>query len=213
MTLRENIVSALVPGLEARGFKKRSGEIFTIELAEGFVGWLGLNRAKHPQGIELNPVVGVRCQELEALLAMVLKEQPHKYVPPTVSISLGYLMPQQQYRSWVFRENTIIDSAADMTGAIVRYGIPFMESTASLVEVRTLLDSPRFSSADQANYRRPLVQWLLGDQEAALQACAACCCQLGQRTDPAAEHFRQFARSLESLANPIHAKPNVMRQQ
>ena len=206
MTLLKKIDSFLVPNLEAEGFKKRAGEIFTIELAEGFIGWLGLNRAKHPQGgVELNPVVGVRCQELEGLLSTILKVRPHKYVPPTVSISLGYLMPEQRYRSWIFEENTIISLGADMTKAIVRYGVPFMNSASSLGEVGASLDSPRFSSAEHAMYRRPLIKWLLGDREGALQVCASCCRQFDQRDDPAAEHFRQFARGLESLVNQIDA--------
>jgi len=205
MVLRERIASSLAPALEAEGFKKRSGEIFTIELADGFIGWLGLNRAKHIQGVELNPVVGIRCQELEGLLATILKERPHKYVPPTVSISLGYLMPEQQYRSWVFREDTVSRSSMDMTAAIVRYGVPFMESASSLGEVGALLDSPRFSSSEHAMYRHPLIKWLLGDREGALQVCASCSRQLDQRVDPAAALFRQFARDLESLANQIDA--------
>ena len=194
-----------MPLLGAEGFKKRTGEIFTVEVAPGFVGWLGLNRAKHPQGVELNPVVGVRYQELEALLSTLLKERPHKYIPPTVSISLGYLMPERQYRSWIFREDTVISSSADMAAAIVRYGVPFMVSAASLVEVGALLESPRFSSAEHAMYRRPLIKWLLGDREGALQVCASCVQQFDKRDDLAAKNFRQFARGLESLANQINA--------
>lgn len=194
-----------MPFLEAKGFKKKSGDIFTIKLTEGFIGWLGLNRAKHPQGIELNPVVGVRCQELEGLLSMILKEKPHKYIPPTVSISLGYLMPEQRYSFWVFREDSITGSSADMAEAIVRYGVPFMESAASLGEIGALLDSPRFSDVEHAMYRRPLIKWLLGDRKGALQICASCSRRFDQRADAAAEHFRQFARGLESLANEIDA--------
>lgn len=205
MTLLKTFDAGLVPLLEAAGFKKRSGEIFTRQLAEGFIGWLGLNRAKRPEGFELNPVVGVRCQELEDLLSTLLKERPHKYVPPTVAISLGYLMPDRQYRSWVLRGDTAADVGADMVAAIVQYGVPFMASACTLHEVGTLLESSRFASTEHAAYRRPLIKWLLGDRAGALQVCASDGQQLGARSDPAAEHFRQFARGIESLANQVDA--------
>jgi hypothetical protein len=205
MTLLKKIEGSLVPLLGAEGFKKRSGEVFTVDLAEGFVGWLGLNRAKHPQGLELNPVVGVRCQELEGLLSTLLGERPHKYVPPSLSISLGYLMPEQQYRCWVVQEDVVISSVADMVAAIVRYGVPFVESACSLSKIGELLESPRFSSAENAMYRRPLIKWLMGDRKGALEVCASSARQFDGRSDLAAEHLMQFARGLESLGNQIDA--------
>lgn len=203
MIMLKKIEGSLMPLLGAKGFKKRSGEVFTVELVEGFVGWLGLNRAKHPRGLELNPVVGVRCQELEDLLSKLLRERPHRYVPPTLSISLGYLMPEQQYRCWVLQEDTVISSVADMVAAIVRYGVPFMESACNLRKIGELLESPRFSSAENAMYRRPLTKWLMGDREGALEVCASAARQIDERLELAAEHFKQFARSLESLGNQI----------
>jgi hypothetical protein len=203
MTLLKTFNAHLEPLLEAEGFKKRSGEIFTRQLAEGFIGWLGLNRAKQPEGFELNPVVGVRCQELEYLLSTLLKERAHKYVPPTVAISFGYVMPKRQYCPWILRKDTVASVGVDMVAAIVRYGVPFMASTCTLREIGILLGSPQFASAEHAAYRRPLVKWLLGDREGALRTCAFDGQKLGTRSDPAAEHFRQFARGLESLADQI----------
>ncbi|MFN8986886.1 MAG: hypothetical protein ACK5VR_11325 [Burkholderiales bacterium] len=205
MTLLKTFDAGLVPLLKAEGFKQRSGEIFTRQLAEGFIGWLGLNRAKRPEGFEVNTVVGVRCQELEDLLSTLLKERPHKYVPASGAISLGYLMPDRQYRSWILRGDTAADVSADMVASVVQYGVPFMASACSLHEVEMLLESPRFTSAEHAAYRRPLIKWLLGDREGALQACASDEQQLGARSDPAAECFRQFARGVESLANQVDA--------
>jgi hypothetical protein len=60
--------------LRLRASRSGLAKFFTRQLAEGFTGWLGLNRAKQPEGFELNPVVGVRCQELEYLLSTLLKE-------------------------------------------------------------------------------------------------------------------------------------------
>jgi len=203
MTLAKKIKASVVPLLEASGFKKRSGEIFTIDLVEGFIGWLGLNRAKHPQGFELNPVIGIRCQKLEDIVSALLADSPKQYVPPTVSIPLGYLMPESHYRYWLVQESTVINSVADMAAAVDRYGFPFMKSACDLNKINELLESPRFCDAEHAMYRRPVVKWLVGDREAALQMCASFMQQLDERSDPAARNFTQFARGLESLANQI----------
>lgn len=203
--LRKKIDDYLVPLLEDEGFKKRSGGIFTRKIEEDFVGWLGLNRAQHPEGVELNPVVGVRCQELESLLSMLLKERPHKFIPPTVGVSIGYLMPEQRYQSWIFREGTVSEAGADMVAVIVRYGVPFMESACTLRNIDALLESPQFSSIEHAGYRRPLIKWLLGDRIGALQDCISGRQQIEKRTDLAAESFRQFVREFELLANQVDA--------
>ena len=60
------------------GLKKRAGHVFTLEIAAGVLGWLGLNRAtKHrgPGEVESSPVVGVRFQEVERLVAACRGDQ------------------------------------------------------------------------------------------------------------------------------------------
>jgi len=61
---RERMNLEAVSSLLAKlGFKKRAHLVFTIDLAPGVLGWLGLNRAtqhRAPGEVEINPVVGVR---------------------------------------------------------------------------------------------------------------------------------------------------------
>lgn len=187
------------------GFKKRSEGIFTKDLSDGFLGWLGFNHASKKQGIEINPVVGVRCQKLEQMLSLLLDEKPHKYAPPTVSISLGYLMPGQNYRSWVFGNDRDDAVLLDLVDAIRCYGLPFMESSSEISQIETLLGLPKFGHAEQVMYRRPLAKWLLGDRTGAFQLLSDYNQLLGQRTDMAAERFRNFGRSFESFGNQVGA--------
>jgi hypothetical protein len=86
-----------VAHLKQAGWRKRAGWIFTRELDEEFLLWLGLNRATkyHPLGI--NPVVGIRYQPLERLLAELRGAKPHTYIPPTISTPLGYLTDENRY--------------------------------------------------------------------------------------------------------------------
>jgi ABC-type branched-subunit amino acid transport system ATPase component len=53
--------------LGSAGFRKRSGDVYTRQVAEDVLGWLGLNRAVNRGDglLEVNPVVGVRHQVLE----------------------------------------------------------------------------------------------------------------------------------------------------
>ena len=195
----QTLIVSLTPSLESKGFKRRSDGVFTKKLADGFIGWLGLNHAKHKQGIELSPVVGIRCQELEHILSTILQEKPHDYMPPTVSISLGYLMPEQAYRAWIFEGSTDNGALSNLRDAILGYGVPFMESNSEISKIAALLESPKFGHFEQVMYRRPLVRWLLGDSKGALQICDDYCLELGQRVDMAAEQFRQFTRGLSHL--------------
>jgi hypothetical protein len=157
MTLLKKVTSLLTPCLESKDFKKRTDGIFTKELADGFIGWLGLNSAKHKLGIEINPVVGIRYQALERVLSTILQQKPHGYVPPTVAISLGYLMPEHRYRAWTFGHDAGDGAMSDLMMAICDYGIPFMESSANIIKIGELLASAKYGHVDQVMYRRPLI--------------------------------------------------------
>ncbi|MDP9403981.1 MAG: hypothetical protein M3P85_11810 [Actinomycetota bacterium] len=82
--------SAARERFEDTGWRKRSGEIYTLDHGD-FVGWLGLNRATKYEPMMLNPVVGVRHQPTEAVVSACMGTQPHAYVPPTISSPIGYL--------------------------------------------------------------------------------------------------------------------------
>lgn len=65
-------LEAALPLLANIGFRKLAGDVFTLALTPDVIGWLGLNRATQHRGlgeVEINPVVGVRFQEVERLVA------------------------------------------------------------------------------------------------------------------------------------------------
>jgi hypothetical protein len=144
----QKITTYLVPSLEAKGLKRRANSIFTKDLDDGFLGWLGLNYARQRNGIEVNPVIGIRCQEIEKIISVILQENPHEYIPPTISISLGYLMPEQRYNGWVFGGVFNEREVSDLSEAICSFGIPFMESSSSLRKINSLLESPPLRTGD-----------------------------------------------------------------
>ncbi len=196
MTKTTNLGAALTL-LAKIGFRKRAGNVFTLELAPGVPGWLGLNRATRHRGpgeVEINPVVGVRFQEVERLVAECRGEKFHTYQPPTIHSPLGYLMPEKKFMAWVFAPGRAEEVTTDMVNAIAAHGIPFMRSVVDLAELRRRLED-RFGFEHQLAYRRPAAALLVGDAEQARGLLNETLVAIGARTDLAAADFRRFAES------------------
>jgi hypothetical protein len=198
MTKERRSIEAVFPLLAKIGFKKRAGDVFTLDLVPGVLGWLGLNRATQHRAsgeVEINPVVGVRFQEVERLVAECRGEKFHAYQPATISSPLGYLMPEKKYKGWVFAPGRSEEVANDMANAIVTHGVAFMRSVVSLAELRRRLqDSLGFEH--QLAYRRPAAALVAGDLEQARALLDDALAATGARTDLAATDFRKFAESL-----------------
>ena len=190
-------LESVLPLLARLGFRKRAGDVFTLDLAPGVLGWLGLNRAtrhRAPGELEVNPVVGVRFQEVERLVAECRGEKFHAYQPPTISSPLGYVMPEKQYRAWVLGPGRSEDVAADMANAIATYGIAFMRSVIDLAELRRRLED-RTGFEHQLTFRRPVAALIAGDIEGARALIDETVATIGARTDLAAVDFRKFAEA------------------
>ncbi|MBB2974951.1 hypothetical protein FHX49_000492 [Microbacterium endophyticum] len=153
------------------GFKKRAGMIFTRELADDMIGWVGLNTASRHTAVgefEVNPVVGVRHQGIERVVAELRGKRFHAYEPPTVCSPIGYIMPDARYRAWMVSTlETSNTSVGELTDAIQEYAVPFMEASASVESVCDLMDQ-RLGFDHQLAYRRPVGWWLAGDHNRAI---------------------------------------------
>jgi hypothetical protein len=105
------------------GFKKRADGMFTIDLGADFLGWVGLNHGHRGKIIDVNPVVGIRSQEIENKVSAFFGVKSHQYIPPTISVSLGYLMLQKSFQPWVIEGESDLQSATDLAENLVRYGL------------------------------------------------------------------------------------------
>jgi hypothetical protein len=203
MATNPSIEDDVRPRLETLGFRRRRGGVFTIAVGPGIFGWLGLNRGtKHlARGeVEINPVVGVRFEEVERLFELCLPEDPDKHVTPTISSPLGYLLPEKRFTTWLLSHGDNSVASATMVRAITEYGLPFMRSVPDLRTLRQKMDA-RTGIEDVLVYKRPVAAYLDGDRESARELLDRSVAALGVRTDPAAEHFKEFARRLrERLA-------------
>ncbi|MGH3932603.1 MAG: hypothetical protein ACRDTF_21815 [Pseudonocardiaceae bacterium] len=197
----DDVIKSITPLLAECNFRKRAGQIFTAEIADEVLGWLGLNRASRhrPAGeVEINPVVGVRHQGVERIVAECRGERFHAYQPPTVSTPLGYLLPENSYQAWVFGSDQSTEGVAqEMVRTIEQYGVSFMRSAAALPELCRRLDEG-MGFEHQVMYRRPVAWLLVGDPQRARNILDKALAELADRSDVAAEEFRRFGASLQS---------------
>ena len=189
-----SVVSTVVARVQELGFEKRAAKVMTKELSADVLGWLGLNTAtKHQKKgvVEINPVIGVRHQEVERVVAELRGEAFHAYQPPTVSTPLGYLMPESRYRGWVVDAEAADDPLDDLVEALTTYAVPFMESAASMSRLCELLDEG-LGHDHQVVYRRPVAWQLAGDSDRSIEAIDSAEADLGDRRDAAADELRAF---------------------
>jgi hypothetical protein len=177
------------------GMQKRKGDIFTRELVPEVLGWIGLNRAyKRKEGIlEINPVIGVRHQELEELLASLLHETFHPYVPPTISIALGYLTAEHRFKSWRFESGRNADAVAQtLVENVLEFGYPFMTAYSTLPAITKAMEASTGVPSELA-YRVPLAYALMGDSSKAENFLAQKLAELGKAENPYAVRYKTFA--------------------
>ncbi len=202
MALKETrlrVLEAVREELADVGFRKRAADIFTRDLSREVLGWVGLNRATRRRigGLEINPVAGVRHQPTEELLAELRKNKAHPYVPPSLSVHLGYLMPKREYNPWLFKENK--DSRPQsrrLVQAITEYGVPFMEENSALEQLVSTIEASGYGIPEQNQFRIPVMYLLLDQRKTAQENIEKRLSDLGQRDDLAARHYRFFAEAL-----------------
>lgn len=165
------------------------------------LGWLGMNRAsRHTRAgeLEVNPVIGVRHQAVERVVAELRGERFHAYQPPTVSNPLGYLMPGSRYRSWFVNAADPDPSVVEhLVAAVEEYGLPFVESGSTIAELCELLDGG-LGFEHQLVYRRPVAWALAGDIDRAVGLVDAAEADLGDRDDLAAVELRSFVAAFRN---------------
>jgi hypothetical protein len=197
------------------GFKKRAGLIFTLQLQAKSLGWVGINRGSHAGGpgvSALNPVCGVRHQEIEHVVADLLGQKFHAYVPPTVSEPLRYLMPKDEGREWTVTGDEIVDGRVvdDLMRSMQEFGLPYMRDRRGLIDISRALTAGE-GHGHQTAFRAPVALWLLGRGPEALAHVDSTLAQVGDRDSEAAEQFRAFAAELagriRSGVSPASAGP------
>ncbi len=189
--------------LATLGFKKRKLGIATIEMTDDVIGSVGLNTATQGQqgSLEVSPVVGVRNQRIEKLVADLLGEKFDEVIPVTLAGNIGYMMPSDKYCPYIFRQDAPVERVAEeLVRGIREYGLPFIRSYVEMAALVEGLRTCRFSVRFMADYRIPSGLFLLSrmdDTGAHLKAQLA---GMEDLHDPAAVRYKVFAARLAERA-------------
>lgn len=199
---RKQVDAAIVTALDAAGYMKapREAHIFLKPLAEGVKGWVSYFAERTETGaIDVTPKIGVRHDRIHDL---VDRFEPHRqlYAGPTASIILGYLLPENNPSLvWRFDHETPPDEVANgLAEYIVRYGEPWMRER---IPHDAIIEQVRFDERGSSPVnpeRLPVALWLAGRRDEARAALGAELSKAADRTDAAAENFRQFADRFEA---------------
>lgn len=195
--------------LEELGFNRKP-HAYTVEVEQGVLGWVGLNRAvrRGDDQLLVNPVIGVRHQALERQVALLVNEPFHPYLPPSVSAPLSQLGSRGDH---LFREASVrkLDRQVKrMVDALASRASEFFERHASLEGLIGALRSGQFGVPDEVAYRLPVALAMWDRRQEAGEQVRASLESLGQRDDAAARRFRAFAAAFLS-APPAGSEPAI----
>ena len=194
-----DVAESLTVCLREIGFRRRKGAIYTLDLPGDTLGWVGLNRRVYPSSgvVDINPVVGVRHQKLEQIVAKLSGRQFHQYVPPTVSCNVGYLLSEAKYRVWRFDESIDNSEAVrSLVATVAGVAVPFMRAHESYDSFIRDLRLGRFTHREAQMERLPVALVLAGQRDEAVADIERSVAEVGGREDAAAENFRNYAREL-----------------
>lgn len=118
--------------LRAKGMRKHKQGIFTREINEDVNGVVGFNCATKG-GLSINPIIGVRHEPLERLLAELKGCDFIPYNADTIAFPIGYLSKPKDYKRWYFeqgRDNAV--TVANMLDEITTVGFGYMEANQTI---------------------------------------------------------------------------------
>lgn len=159
-----------------------------------------MNSASHstPPGVVVfSPVVGVRLQRVQQVVAELLGTAGHTYIPPTVSCPLAHLVAPREYKAWRFNERQpdVDNELGDLVDAVRTTGLSFMRSLTTMPAALNALED---GHGHDREYKRPVLKMLMGDREGALAALDEAEALRAGKTYPEAEQYRRFATGFRS---------------
>lgn len=179
--------------------EKRKSGILIIKMTDDATGWIGLNKATRGQKgfLEINPVIGVRNQPIERLVADLTGEKFDEIIPATLSGNIGYMMPANKYRSYMFSEDGTVETVVEeLVNDVREYGLPFIHAHLDMANLVEGMGKCRFAVQFMVAYRIPAGLFLLGQIDAANDYIKTELTKMGDRKDPASLRFRAFAANL-----------------
>jgi hypothetical protein len=199
---RQEILRTVGEALAAAGYSRQGrAQVFTKPLHEDVLAWVGLMADRADDGVlEISPKVGVRHERLHRLVDRLAHRE--RSMAPTVSIILGYLMPEKTSSVvWRFDDPALYArQAQNMVDSISEFGEPYVRSNLNLETlIATLLESGVW---EYARKRVPAAYVLEGDTGRPRDFLEAELEKLAGRDDPADDDFRAYAERFLAEIRP-----------
>ncbi|MFC1437357.1 hypothetical protein ABUW04_03715 [Streptacidiphilus sp. N1-10] len=178
-------------------WRKRTGDIYTHDLGDGFHAWVGLNRASKQYPLKINPVVGLRYDPLERLLADITGARSQ--TAATIAQSVGYLTPGNSFLQLQVTEPDDAGQVADELHDLVEtYGLPFARQHANTDALLTALRAGgNVPNPDRARLLIPALHFLRGATDETRAGLAQGLAHYGQSTSmPVVAEYHRFANAL-----------------
>jgi len=201
-TVKKRVVEYLSAELDSSDFRLGKGNL-TVQLDSEFTGHVGFNFALHRTDglIGLNPIMNIVCRQIEDAL-IDLTEGAERRPVPSLTSALGYLTPEHRFLEWLFDPKASpadhVQESKRIAKGITLYGVPFLREYATLETVVTCLEQSKFSFVERANYHLPVAYRLVGEEQKAKAFVQRRLVDFNNRTDLAANQYRQFAEKFLS---------------
>jgi hypothetical protein len=188
--------------MQSIGWTPRAAQWFTTPIAPGYTGVIAASAASEhaaPGTANVTLFVHLRREDVEPVVK-ALTESTYKdggYRSVTATTSLGYLMPEPTWRTWLVTPDTADSIAAELAGLTREHAQPYLERLAADPDL--LLESVK-SSIRMAQATGPcqvaVLLARLGRPNEGRAFAQEAVASLGARTDPAADQLRQTADRL-----------------
>lgn len=194
---RRDVLDAVRIAMTDVGFETVGGnDVYARPIGDQVLGWVGLTTEVEGGVVEIAPKVGVRHERVHEIVDALRNRSSDG--TPTVSTLLGYLMPQKSANVvWRFDDQDNFErQARDLVDAIETHGRPYIDAN---VDLETVVETLRGAVPwEYSQVRIPVALALLGRDDEARSFITDELANLGDREDPAAEAFRDFARAFGS---------------
>jgi len=202
VTVTDDVLHAARVPLAALGFAPRRAGVFTMRMSDDFVGWLGLNTAAEGlrgNAVRVTPVVGVRHQPTERLVAELAGRPFHGYTPPTIRAGRGELESPRRHATWLVERTEPDGAVADVVASIAATGVPFVEKNSDIASLCSRLADGLSPDVGEP-YRLPVALLLACAGDAASKTVSDAIAHLAGRSDGAASNYRKFAEAFARYA-------------
>ena len=194
------------------GWRPRAAGWFTTPIAAERTGVLAVGAASEhaaPGTAQVTLHVHLRCEDVQPVVRELIgdTEPDGGYRSTTAVTSIGYLMPEPAWRTWLVTPSSAAVVAAELAAATRNAARPWLERLVADPDllIEAVSASPAMASAAGpctvavllARLGRPAEGWAFMAERLAW---------LGDRTDPAVDHLRRTADRLQVWLDELPAR-------